>query len=198
MNVKLRMTGSQHDQINTLLRNNPQCKIYGLCGEHSSGSDVYILVHKILGTMPEFKFDEALYKAKKREMTLVRFFPIIGSPLDNVMSKCFSESIPYADIEMLSNGFKGIYWATPDSSATICQFMIVGDDITIAGASKKDSETQAFVQRNIQAFGKGTTRILQNITIGVVGCSGTGSVVVEQLARLGVGKLTLVDPDPVF
>jgi hypothetical protein len=33
--------------------------------------------------------------------------------------------------------------------------------------------------------------------VGVVGCSGTGSWVVEMLARLGVGELILVDPDRV-
>lgn len=120
------------------------------------------------------------------------------SPCDNTLPKYSSAGIPYADIKMISDKeFEGIYWATPDCSAVICQFMIVGDDITIAGTSEKDSETQVFVQRNIQAFGKGTTRILQNTTIGVVGCSGTGSIVVEQLVRLGVGKLTLVDPDRV-
>jgi hypothetical protein len=31
--------------------------------------------------------------------------------------------------------------------------------------------------------------------IGIVGCSGTGSPVIEQLKRLGVGELVLVDPD---
>lgn len=46
-----------------------------------------------------------------------------------------------------------------------------------------------------QAFGEGTTRMMGNLTIGVVGCSGTGSVVIEQLARLGAGRLVLVDDD---
>jgi hypothetical protein len=31
----------------------------------------------------------------------------------------------------------------------------------------------------------------------VVGCSGTGSIVIEQLARLGIGKLILIDADTV-
>jgi len=35
------------------------------------------------------------------------------------------------------------------------------------------------------------------MAVAVVGCSGTGSPVVEQLARLGVGRLVLVDPDRV-
>lgn len=49
--------------------------------------------------------------------------------------------------------------------------------------------------RNAQAFGNGTYQILRRLKIGVVGCSGTGSPVVEQLARLSVGHLVLVDPD---
>lgn len=49
--------------------------------------------------------------------------------------------------------------------------------------------------RNKQTLGKGTQKLLKNLKIGVVGCSGTGSPVVEQLARLGVGSLVLVDPD---
>jgi len=35
------------------------------------------------------------------------------------------------------------------------------------------------------------------MAIAVVGCSGTGSPLIEQLARLGVGRLVLVDPDHV-
>lgn len=49
--------------------------------------------------------------------------------------------------------------------------------------------------RNILAFGEELLKILQNIHIGVVGCGGTGSALIEQLSRLGVGKLTLVDND---
>lgn len=38
---------------------------------------------------------------------------------------------------------------------------------------------------------------MRQLRVAVVGCSGTGSIVVEQLARLGVGHLILVDPDVV-
>ncbi len=39
--------------------------------------------------------------------------------------------------------------------------------------------------------------MLNRLTAGVVGVSGTGSIVVEQLARLGVGKLVLIEPEPI-
>lgn len=52
-------------------------------------------------------------------------------------------------------------------------------------------------KRTVQAFGEGTLSLLKKFKIGVVGCSGTGSPVIEQLVRLGVGQLVLVDPDKV-
>lgn len=50
--------------------------------------------------------------------------------------------------------------------------------------------------RHLQALGGGTMGILRNLRVGVVG-SGTGSIVIEQLLRLGVGELVIVDPDSV-
>ncbi|MGA2918232.1 HesA/MoeB/ThiF family protein [Methanoregula sp.] len=55
----------------------------------------------------------------------------------------------------------------------------------------------SFTQRHAQLFGLGTTRKLREMAVAVVGCSGTGSPVIEQLARLGVGRFVLVDPDKV-
>ncbi|MBT3024137.1 MAG: ThiF family adenylyltransferase [Candidatus Thiodiazotropha sp. (ex Lucina aurantia)] len=52
-------------------------------------------------------------------------------------------------------------------------------------------------QRLRQAFGEGTYTSLQRLRVGVVGASGTGSLVIEALARSGVGQLILVDPEPV-
>ena len=49
----------------------------------------------------------------------------------------------------------------------------------------------------IQAFGDGTYQAIRSLRVAVVGCSGTGSWVVEMLARLGVGSLVLVDPDVI-
>jgi len=39
--------------------------------------------------------------------------------------------------------------------------------------------------------------LLRSLSVAVVGCSGTGSFVVEELARLGIGKLVLIDSDCV-
>lgn len=49
--------------------------------------------------------------------------------------------------------------------------------------------------RNIRAFGDAVQQTLGGLSIGIIGCGGTGSVVAEQLVRLGVRYLTLMDPD---
>ena len=71
---------------------------------------------------------------------------------------------------------------------------IIGDDLRFARpatAAKGGEFGAAFAQ----AFGTGTFALLRQLRVAVVGCSGTGSIVIEQLARNGVGKLIIIDPD---
>ena len=49
--------------------------------------------------------------------------------------------------------------------------------------------------RNVRAFGAAIQQTLGDLKIAVIGCGGTGSAVAEQLVRLGVRRLVLVDPD---
>ena len=51
--------------------------------------------------------------------------------------------------------------------------------------------------RTVRALGLDGQRRLESATVGVVGVGGLGSMVAEQLARLGVDELVLVDPDEV-
>lgn len=73
---------------------------------------------------------------------------------------------------------------------------VAGDDIQI-WETTEEIITDGFSLRTIQAFGEGTYTKLKKLKVGVIGCSGTGSPTIEQLVRLGVGELVLVDPDPV-
>jgi molybdopterin/thiamine biosynthesis adenylyltransferase len=49
--------------------------------------------------------------------------------------------------------------------------------------------------RNVRAFGAEMQHALGELRVTVVGCGGTGSAVTEQLTRLGVRHLHLIDPD---
>jgi len=104
---------------------------------------------------------------------------------------------PHASAVMLPDGeiFARMY-LSGDYSTPIDKIIVVGDDIKFypSGSETKISESG---KRTAQAFGNKTYQILKNLKIGVIGCSGTGSPVIEQLARLGVRELVIVDPDKV-
>lgn len=51
--------------------------------------------------------------------------------------------------------------------------------------------------RQIRAFGNDGQRLLARLRVGVVGAGGTGSAVCEQLIRLGIGELLVLDPDVI-
>src|SRR5690606_7701478 len=50
---------------------------------------------------------------------------------------------------------------------------------------------------NVMPFSADMTQSLKNFKVGVIGASGTGSIVIENLARLGVGHLVLIDDDVI-
>src|SRR6202035_2785702 len=56
-------------------------------------------------------------------------------------------------------------------------------------------ELAEIFDRNVRAFGPGIPETLRDLQVGLVGCGGTGSAVAEQLVRLGVRHLLLIDPE---
>lgn len=61
----------------------------------------------------------------------------------------------------------------------------------------ESSSRHAEFDRQIRAFGRLGQNRLANLTVAVVGLGGTGSLVAQQLAHLGVRRFLLVDPDIV-
>ena len=63
--------------------------------------------------------------------------------------------------------------------------------------ASEGSAPPSWLDRQVLAFGEEAQRRLQRVHVGVVGCGGTGAVVVQMLAHLGVEHIVLVDPDVV-
>jgi molybdopterin/thiamine biosynthesis adenylyltransferase/proteasome lid subunit RPN8/RPN11 len=107
---------------------------------------------------------------------------------------------PYASLILggaaLSPRFTGTLGTDP-----IRRLRVVGDRIRLfasaegSGGAEADS-SQAF-DRQIRAFGADGQALLRRLRVGVVGAGGTGSAVFEQLVRLGVGEIALIDDDEV-
>jgi len=108
------------------------------------------------------------------------------------------DGMPHASAVMLRN--KEIFARVVTAAlefVPIDRILIAGDAISFFDHSPPHRTVAAKDQRTAQAFGEKTVELLNSLRVGVVGCSGTGSWIVEQLARLGVGELILVDPDVV-
>lgn len=73
---------------------------------------------------------------------------------------------------------------------------VTGDDLSF-WYRKSFGAVPEFARRHAQLFGSGTTAKMGRLRVGIVGCSGTGSIVALQLAHLGVAYLVLIDPDRV-
>ena len=106
--------------------------------------------------------------------------------------------LPHASAVMLPDGQMFGRVVTSDGQfLPLALIAVAGDDVHFWHVGVMEAGLPEFTRRHSQAFGKGTTEMLRRLAVAIVGCSGTGSPVVEQLARLGVGKLILVDPDRV-
>ncbi len=81
------------------------------------------------------------------------------------------------------------------TSKPIEKISVAGDVIKIF--ENKVAVADDFSLRTRQAFGDDTYHKLRQMKIGVIGCSGTGSPTIEQLVRLGVGPIVIIDPDTV-
>ena len=82
-----------------------------------------------------------------------------------------------------------------DGSTPLLKVIGVGPDITAFtgyGASLDDR-----YDRQVRAFGADGQHLLSTLRVGIVGLGGTGSVVTQQLAHLGVGAFQLIDPDVI-
>lgn len=75
------------------------------------------------------------------------------------------------------------------------QVLGVGESFTI-NTNEVFDQSHAY-DRQIRAFGAAGQSILSSLRIGIVGLGGTGSVVLQSLAHLGVADFLLIDPDVV-
>ncbi len=143
-----------------------------------------LAVVKIHGHREEYHFFSELDDASDRDL----FGSVYG---------WFDGNEPHASCVMLPSGeVFGRVVTEQGGFHPLHSVAVAGDDYQFWPASI-GSPLPGFTQRHAQVFGQGTTDRLRQLSAAVVGCSGTGSPLIEQLVRLGIGRLVLVDPDVV-
>jgi molybdopterin/thiamine biosynthesis adenylyltransferase len=87
---------------------------------------------------------------------------------------------------------KGRVWLGDGSMHRVSTVRILGRRFRFVGQHASVHDWDCF-DRQTRAFGREFQPLLKSLHVGVVGVGGTGSSVAEQLIRLGVGTLTVVD-----
>jgi molybdopterin-synthase adenylyltransferase len=102
---------------------------------------------------------------------------------------------PHASVVVGPDDITGRIWA--DATATPAdRIVVVGPMVSVSSRARALNDSQRY-DRQLRAFGRKGQEDLACLTAGIVGCGGTGSIVAEQLLRLGVGHVVAVDPDIV-
>lgn len=197
-----------------------------LCGRRVTPSDVGLLVHTVIpiahADCPVRERDRVTWRtdalagvladAASRGLAVLKIHSHPGgydrfSAFDDAADAELFPSVygwtdsdlPHASAVMLPGGRVFGRAVLPDGAfAPLTRVAVVGDDILHWGSdSRIETGAEDALLRNRQMFGEGTLRHLRNLSVAVVGYSGTGSFVVEALVRLGIGRLLIVEYDLV-
>jgi molybdopterin/thiamine biosynthesis adenylyltransferase len=123
-----------------------------------------------------------------------RFSPSDDSGEKSLIPKIRARAeIPVAAVVVSPGGVTGRL--TEDGSSADMGILAVGS--VPRPPDVVDQYQDAAFDRQVRALGAEGQAAIQSLRIGVVGVGGLGSHVVQQLTHLGVGQLTVVDPDQV-
>lgn len=91
----------------------------------------------------------------------------------------------------------GDLWLPDGSRAELTRAVVVGARRIELRSSPptRPSQAAASYDRQARLFGDRGQTVLRSLHVGIVGAGGVGSLVNEYAARLGVGHITIVDPD---
>jgi hypothetical protein len=226
MHISLRLTQKDHAALkNHLLPTDRlEAVAVGLCGRRRSRSRHALLIRTVVPipydeckvrtsnrvTWSTERLVPLLEEASRRDLAVVKIHSHPGgqaqfSSADDESDADFFNSVfgwtdsafPHASAVMLPDGTMFGRAAMRDGSfQELDSILVPGDDLQFWIPECGDRAPNS-LQRQIQLFGSGTNRRLRQMAAAIIGCSGTGSPLVEQLARLGIGRLVLVDPDCV-
>jgi len=81
-------------------------------------------------------------------------------------------------------------------SSELIRVIVLGENREVLfDPSEKNPDISSVFDRQVRAFGMSAQITLENLHVAIVGLGGTGSLVSQQLAHLGVRNFTLIDPD---
>lgn len=156
---------------------------------------------------PEFLVGK-LKRARNRGLSifLVHTHPckgaVVPSPVDVegervLLPTLFNRvpNVPHGRLIIGDEGYNSVLWETLGGGDETVKIIDVGRDLFEAPTTAARQELSKGFDRQVRAFGVDGQFAIQALRVTIVGCGGTGSVVAQQLAHLGVKRFLLIDPD---
>lgn len=107
-------------------------------------------------------------------------------------------SYPIASLLVLDNTYRARYWTPTLKHIPINSIKVVGrylETINLGDKKNTGHKDIKLYDRQVLAFGELGQHKIGETKVGIVGVGSTGSAVAEQLVRLGVNDLVLIDKD---
>jgi len=224
MRTTLRLTQTNHAALKSHLfpDDGYEAAAVALCGRRRGRSRHALCVQEIVPipydecsvrmadgvTWPTDRLRPLLERAEARDLAILKIhshrtpYAKFSSTDDANDSDLFNSvfgwtdsRFPHVSTVMLPDGSMFGRAAMPGGTfQPLDSILVPGDDIHF-WTPDTGARIDGFARRHAQLFGAGTTNHLRQMSAAVIGCSGTGSPLIEQLARLGIGRLVIVDPD---
>lgn len=226
MALQLRISGLHHEILkqHLLPADGREAVAVALCGRYNNGDVKALMVYDLtliphnecytrewdLLCWPTERIKPYFETIARKDLAILKIHSHPGgyeqfSHVDDVSDHEFFDSVfgwatsnePHASAVMLPEGkIFGRFFFEDLHHEPIDSISIAGDALH---HYKRQNEhvIDEFALRTVQAFGEKTYKTLKGMVAGIVGCSGTGSPLIEQLVRLGIGKVVLIDPDTV-
>lgn len=114
------------------------------------------------------------------------------------LTSCIEGSQAHGSALMLPDGtIKGRVMGEDNKFISIDMITVADDDIRLFGDFYQDVVSPDYINKTRQVYGSATTNILQKLTVGLVGLSGTGAPLSELLLRYHIGQIVAVDFDKI-
>lgn len=101
--------------------------------------------------------------------------------------------VPHASLLLSRAGAKCRVLGTSDHVRVV----EIGGNLAVAYDVEEPTLMEDRFDRQVRAFGSEGQRRLSQLTVAIVGLGGTGSLIAQQLAHLGVRRFVLVDDDMI-
>lgn len=200
--------------------------VIALCGRHRVGDRIRLLLRHLILMPPEafshqsaggLELDQSVQRellrlASAEGLSQVDFHthpgdgPGVGfSGIDDrneaALARYLAERLPgtlYGSVVMNGSSMAARVWQAREGELRAVPMTVptLGASVARAGDGLASMDEARF-DRQVSAFGRGFQQRMRELRVGIVGVGGIGSVIVEELTRIGVADWVLVDHDVV-